>query len=55
MVAEAGLQLVFVLLAVLDESYLRKARVTRRMEAARMPSLACLLNIEEELAAGEKL
>ena len=52
MVAEAGLQLLFLVLAVLDEWYMRRARQSRRVVAARMPSLACMLDVEEQLAAG---
>ena len=50
-----GLQLLFVLLIVMEELYLRRVIQKWQLEAFRAPSLACLLEAGERENPGERL
>ena len=50
-----GLQLLFVLLIVMEELYLRRVIQKWQLEAFRAPSLACLLEAGERENPGECL
>ena len=52
MLASMALQLGFVMTALAEASHLRKVAQERALDAASLPSLACLLDAEEELAEG---
>ena len=51
--AEAALQLAFLVGLVLEDRHLRRMAEDRQTEAARQPSLACLLDEEQIIAEGK--
>lgn len=50
----AASHLAFLAAAFVEAHHLRRLARERLMEAARLPSLACLLNAEQELAEGKQ-